>query len=114
MSGREAEAASRAARDAMAKVRELGARHLAIVHFVRLARANQLEMRRALSLIEAVIAGHAIVSVSPTVDPAKSRLQIVASAAAPPEVAELLRDAMLQPLDRAEQMMCDVAGKARS
>lgn len=66
------------------------------------ARAGQMDPERAIALIVALLEGHAVAQVTPSVQPGKARIAIVAAADAPPELRALLEQAQPPELDPAE------------
>ena len=84
---------------------QLAGMHAAIVQIAKRARAGQMEVPRALALIEALIDEHAIAQWVPTGKPNESRLTIVASDTAPPEARALLEQAQLPKLDPVDRSM---------
>lgn len=107
MSSRVLTETDRQRRIAQRQLQELAQRHAAIAVIAKSARAGQFAggPERAVCLIEALCVGHAIAQWEPTVDPNKSRLKIVASQSAPPDVRGLLEQSQLPTLDPAERSM---------
>lgn len=109
MSGREAQLAARAAARAVARAAELERTHAAIRMVTDRALAGQMAYERACALTGALLLGHAIAQVVPTVDPGKSRLSIVVSPNAPPEVRALLEQAQAPEIPPVERDMMQAA-----
>lgn len=111
MSGREASAAERMLRRAAARAAVLERMHVAIRFVTQRARASEMAHERAIALIAALLEGHAVAELEPTLEPGKSRLRIVAADSASTEVRALLGQAMPPELDPAER---DLIAAART
>lgn len=105
MPARETEAAERMLRRAAARSAQLERQHVAIRFVTQRARAGQMAPERAIALIAALLEGHAIAQLTPTLDPGKSRVSIVASDTASPDVRALLEQAQCPELEPAERDM---------